>query len=305
MPSLIGAATLDPEDRRTRLLIEWFMLPKRMLIKLDLVEPFERAAQSLAPSPVFETPILLALAIPIFFLVGVGIRWIGAPGVWRAVRAPAGPEHAAWRLLGWGVIAGLAIPCVLRTDPYVDSLQFYLTGLYLMWIFTASALVAFARRRPAPGAIAIALAILVTLPSSVHYLHRRWTEQTRNPRASLTRNELLIAQHLRQSDPETTVILHDRPLAPSLTTIVANRRIVLGWDVRYSAVGGEARLHDVNTFYESAEGDATEAFEILRRYHVTHVIVRVPDDRVHPAVIGRLQLVIDFPDVKLYRVPPA
>ena len=51
VPSLIGAATLDPEDRRTRLLIEWFMLPKRMLIKLDLVEPFERAAQSLAPWP--------------------------------------------------------------------------------------------------------------------------------------------------------------------------------------------------------------------------------------------------------------
>ena len=57
--------------------------------------------------------------------------------------------------------------------------------------------------------------------------------------------------------PETTVILHDRPLAPSLTTIVAGRRIVLGWDVRYSAVGGEDRLRDVNAFFGSSRGNRT------------------------------------------------
>lgn len=304
VPSLIRAAMLDPDDRRTRLLIELLMLPKRMLIKLDLVEAFENVAHRLAPWPAIEALVVLALATPIFFLVGVGVRWVGAPGIWRAVRRNAGPDAAAWRLLGWGVVAGLAIPCVLRTDPYVDSLQFYLTGLYLMWIFTASALVALARTRSIAGSIAIALAIAVTLPSSVHYLHRRWTDQQRPPRASLSRHELVIAEHLRQYDPETTVILHDRPLAPSLMTIVAARRIVLGWDVRYSAVGGEGRLRDVNAFYDSAGGDPDVTFEILRRYHVTHVVVRFPDDEVHPAVLGRLQLVMSFADVKLYRVPP-
>jgi len=306
VPSIVGAATLDPEDRRTRLLFEWFMLPKRMLIKLDLVEPFERTARSIAPWPSLETPLLLAMAVPIFFAVGVGVRWIGAPGVWRAIRGGGGtgPDAPPWRLLGWGVVAGLAIPCVLRTDPYVDSLQFYLTGLYLMWIFTAAALVGWARKWPVARSVAIVLAIAATFPSSLHYLQRRWTDQTRPPRAALTRNELLIAEQLRQSDPEATVVLHDRPLAPSLTTIVAERRIVLGWDVRYSAVGGEGRLRDVNAFFESARGNPADAFEILRRYRVTHVIVRFPDDQVHPDVLAGLSLVMDFPDVKLYRVPP-
>ena len=39
---------------------------------------------------------------------------------------------------------------------------------------------------------------------------------------TLTRNETAIAEHLRSvRHPETTVILHDRPLAPSLTTYLS------------------------------------------------------------------------------------
>jgi len=99
-------------------------------------------------------------------------------------------------------------------------------------------------------------------------------------------------------------VLHDRPLSPSLTTIVAARRIVLGWDVRYSAVGGEERLNDINRFYGSADRDPDAAFETLRRYHVTHVIVREDRDRVHPVVLERLRLLLRLPDVSLYAVPP-
>ena len=148
------------------------------------------------------------------------------------------------------------------------------------------------------------MALAVSLPSSIHYLARKWTDQTRPPRATLTRGEVTIADYLRrETDPETTVILHDRPLAPSLTTIVSERRIVLGWDVRYSAVGGEARLNDVNRFYASSGWDPEAAFEILRRYHVTHVIVRHQSNRVHPAVLARLKPVLEFPEVSLYSVP--
>jgi len=192
---------------------------------------------------------------------------------------------------------------VLTTNPYVDTLQFYITGLYLMWIFTAVALVAFARARPIAGAIAIAAAVALSLPSSLHYLDRKWTDREREPRVGLNRSEVAIAQYLGSTDPETTVILHDRPLTPSLTAIVAARRIVLGWDVRYSAVGGEGRLREVNRFYSSADGDAAAAAEILRRYQITHVIVRSPDDRVHPDILARLKLVLKLPDVALYEVP--
>src|SRR5207244_9179634 len=158
-------------------------------------------------------------------LFGIGIRWLGAAAVWRALRRNTRPDAAAWRLLAWGVVAGVAIPFVVTTDPYVDTLQFYLTSLLLMWIFTAVALVHFARAHPRLGAIAVAAAIAVTLPSSIHYLAWKWTEADRPPRASLSRAEVAVADYLRTCDPEKTVILHDRPLAPSLMTIVAERRI--------------------------------------------------------------------------------
>jgi len=320
VPFLIGAISIDPSDRRSRLVFDVLLLPKRMLIKIDLTKAFADAASRLSPWPSLETPVFLLLATTVFLIVGIGVRWVGAPGVWRAIRghqvvrspakagrherAEAGPDAGAWRLLGWGVVAGIAIPCVLATEPYVDTLQFHLTGLYLMWIFAAAALVAFARRHPRAGGLAIALAIAVALPSSVHYLTRKWNDAEREPRVAMTRNENTIAEFLRQSDPETTVILHDRPLAPSLTTIVAGRRIVLGWDVRYSAVGGEDRLRDVNAFFGSSRGEPDAAFETLRRYHVTHVIVR-DQDSVHPAVLARLKPLVTFPDVTLYAVASA
>ena len=154
------------------------------------------------------------------------------------------------------------------------------------------------------GAVAVAVAIALALPSSTHYLERRWTDRQRPPRVDLSASEIRIAEYLRnKTDPETTVILHDRPLSPSLTTILAERRIVLGWDVTYSAVGGQDRLRDVNRFYSSADGNPDAAFEIARaRYHVTHVIVR-DDDRVHPAVLARLHMLMQFPGAALYSVP--
>ena len=312
LPFVLTIAALDPSDRRSRLLIDFFLLPKRMLIKLDLTQAFADAANRLALLPVLRTPLFLLMATVVFLAVGIGVRWAGAPGVWRAIRGSTGSslsgssdaaDAAAWRLLGWGVVAGIAIPFVLATDPYVDTLQFYLTGLYLMWIFAAVALVTFARAHPRIGGLAIAAAIALTLPSSMHYLARKWTDDERPPKASLSRAEVTIAEYLRTCDPEKTVILHDRPLSPSLMTIVAERRIVLGWDVRYSAVGGEDRLRDVNAFYSSAGGDAGAALDTLRRYHVTHVIVREQADRVHPAVLARLSQVMRFPDVTLYSVP--
>ena len=302
LPFIWGAATLDPGDRRTRLVIDFFLLPKRMLIKLDLTRAFSKAAHRLTPVPSLRVAVVLLAATVVFLLVGIGVRWLGASGVWRAIRAKGGADHAGWRLLAWAVVAGIAIPFVLTTDPYVDTLQFYLAGLYLMWFFAAAALIAFARTRPALGGVAIAAAMILAFPSSGHYLARKWTDQSRPPRVGLTRDELAVAEHLRQSDPDTTVVLHDRPLSPSLTAIVSERRIVLGWDVRYSAVGGEARLQDVNRFYSSADGTPDAALDTLRRYRVTHVIVR-SDDHVHPAVLEKLQLILRFPDVALYGVP--
>ena len=77
---------------------------------------------------------------------------------------------------------------------------------------------------------------------------------------------------------------------------------MLGWDVTYSAVGGHDRLRDVNRFFASADGNAEAALETLGRYSVTHVIVR-EEDRVHPDVLARLHLVMQFPGAALYTAP--
>lgn len=304
VPFMWGAATLDPADRRTRLVIDFFLLPKRMLIKIDLTREFLKAARRLSPVPSLRTAVFLMLATSVFLFVGIGVRWLGVPGLWRAIRARGGGDAAGWRLLAWVVVAGIAVPFVLTTQPYVDTLQFYLAGLYVMWIFAAAALVAFAAKWPRTGALTIAAAIALAFPSSGHYLARKWTDQDRPPRAGLTSAEVAVAEKLRTLDPETTVVLHDRPLSPSLTAILSARRIVLGWDVRYSAVGGEDRLREVNRFYNSAVGSEEAALDVLRHYKVTHVIVRPAEDRVHPAVLSRLKPLLAFPDVVLYAVPP-
>lgn len=297
-PFLLAVSSIPQSDRRSHLVFDPFFLPWKMLVKTDLAPAFSRAADHLAVWPILHSPIYLLLATLVFLPVGIGIRCFGLPGAWRAIRGADGP---AWRVLGWTAVAGLAIPFVIRTEPYVDSLQFYLTGLYVLWIFTGVALTKWARPRGWVGRGVVAALVLAALPSSVHYLSWKWTDATRDPKASLSANEVKIAAYLRTRDAETTVVLHDRPLSPSLMTIIAERRIVLGWDVRYSAVGGEDRLRDVQRFFGSADGNAVAAREMLERYHVTHVIVR-RDDRVHPDVLSSLTLLMQFPDVALYAV---
>jgi hypothetical protein len=304
VPLILDIFTLDPSDRRSQLVVDFFLLPKRMLIKLGVVESVDALAARVIPFDALRTPVILLAATIVFLLVGAGIRWVGAPGVWRAVRGRIDPDAASWRFLGWCVIAGLAIPFVLTTQPYVDTINFYLTGLYVMWIFTALALVRFAQTRGTAGRVAAALAVVLILPSSVHFLARKWHDASRPPRAMLSHGEVNVARYLLSAtDPETTVLLHDRPLAPSLMTVMSERRIVLGWDIRYSAVGGEERLNDVNFFYASADGDPGRAMEILRKYHVTHVLVRREGNRVHPSVIEGLKVLMKSGDVTLYAVP--
>jgi hypothetical protein len=272
-----------------------------MLIKLDLTEAFSRFAEMAMPIGALQRPIFLVAATAMFLAVGPGVRWLGAPRIWRALRDATQPDGSAWRLLAWVVVAGVAIPFVLATDPYNDTLQFYQTGLYVWWIFAAAALSSLARSHRAAGAAAIALTLVVSTPSSVHYLARKWTDNERPALAALTRNELSIADYLKTQDAHSTVILHDRPTAPSLMTVAADRRVVLGWGRGQYAVGSAERARDVDRFFGSVKRSPEETIDILRRYHVTHVVVRPDRDRVHPDVLARLTPVMSFPDVTLYR----
>jgi hypothetical protein len=279
-------------DRRSELRLDYFVLPERMLIKLDLVGLFQTL-----PRPVY-----LVAATALFFAGGLGIRWIGLPRVWRALIGREAPNPAAWRLIAWGVIAGLGIPFVLVTEPYNDTLQFYQVGLYLLWTFTAASLTTLAGGNRVLGAAAIAAAIAVSLPSSLHYLSRKWNDRERPPLSKLARSEMDIAAYLRKQDPHATVVLNDLPLEPSLMAVLSERRIVLAWG-RY-AVGSGERLGDVNAFYGGSR-TLENTLNILRKYHVTPVVVHPARDRVPPEALAKLTLVMGDNETKLYAVPEA
>ena len=278
-------------DRRSELRLDYFVLPERMLIKLDLVQAFQ-------PLP---RPVALLAATALFFIGGLGIRWMGWPRVWRAVRGREANHTGTWRLLGWGVLAGVGIPFVIVTEPYNDTLQFYQVGLYLLWIFTAATLMAMVRRNRALGSAAVALAIAVSLPSSVHYLARKWNDNRRPALAGLTKTEIDIAAYLRTQNPQTTVILNDRPLDPSLLTVLAERRVVLAWG-RY-AIGSGERLREVEAFFGNTR-TLENTLAILGQYNVTHVVVHSDRDRVKPEVLAMLKPVMGDQVVQLYEVPP-
>jgi hypothetical protein len=304
VPLVYEILTLPAADRRSQLVVDWFVLPQRMLIKLDLTDAFQQFAVRTAPVRFLQQPLFLAAATVLFLLAGPGLRWLGAKWIWRALTSRDATGSPAWRLLAWIAVAGVAIPFVLATEPYVDTLQFYQTGLFVWWIFTAAALAAFARSHRATGAAAIALTLLLSTPSSLHYLARKWTDDSRPAIAELSRNEVAVADYLRTQDPEATIVLHDQPRSPSLVAVIANRRVVLGWGRGYYAVGSEQRVRDIDRFFGSARHTSEDALATLKRYGVTHVIVHPDRNRVHRDVIARLTPVMTFADVVLYRTAP-
>ena len=287
-------------ERRSELRLDFFVLPDRMLIKLDLVEVFSSWANRMAPVEALQQPLYLLAATLLFFAGGLGVRWLGLPGVWRGLNGRNTADTATWRLIAWGVVAGVGIPFVIVTEPYNDTLQFYQVGLYLLWIFTAAALASLTRTRRVLGAVAIGIAMLISLPSSLHYLDRKWNDHQRQAISGLTRTEMDIAEYLRGLDAQTTVFLNNRPLEPSLMTVLSERRTVLAWG-RY-AVGSGERLREVEAFYGGTR-TLENTLDILRKHRVTHVVVHAARDRVNPDVLGRLKSVMGDGDVTLYEVP--
>jgi hypothetical protein len=279
--------------------IDFFLLPERMLLKLGIGDAMSGFVDRWAPAGL-HTPVLLTIATTLFLAGGLAIRWIGIPGVWRAIRNRGDRSGSSWRLLAWTAAAGILVPFVLATDPYQDTLQFYQTGLYMLWIFTGVALASFAHTRGRPGAMVAALLVLISIPSSIHYLVRKWTDDRRPPRAVLERGGAEIARYLQHTDPEQTVVLHDQPLEPSLLHIVSARRVVLAWGHPNYAPGSGDRAHDVERFFHPDGNDPAPALETLGRYAVTHVVVR-DGSRVHPDVIAALEPVLQVRGATLYR----
>jgi hypothetical protein len=299
-PFLYQVASLYSESR-SHLKIDFFLLQRTMLDKLALSARVHAAVARVAESGSLHTALVLAIATILFFAGGLGVRWAGVARVVRAAD-PRSTERPVWRLLAWTAIAGVLIPFVIVTQPYHDTLQFYQTGLYVLWIFASAAIIDWGRGRTVRTAALVAIAIAAAIPSSIHYLIEKHGDGPNHPRVQLTRSELAVADYLRTTDPERTVVLHDRPLEPSLMVINGERRAVLAWAPYVT--GSEVRRIEVDRFFASAAREPKIAVDILQQYHVTHVVVRPDRDRVNASVLAGLKPVLTFPDVVLYEVPP-
>jgi hypothetical protein len=86
-----------------------------------------------------------------------------------------------------------------------------------------------------------------------------------------------------------------------LITVLSKQRSVLAWS-RYVRNSGD-RQREIERFFDSASGDPTRDWEILRKHGVTHVIEARGADRIHPQVLDRLALIIQTPSLTLYAVP--
>jgi hypothetical protein len=230
-------------------------------------------------------------------VLSLGFRLVGLPALWRALRHPWG-QDPIWALLGWTIVAALAAASFIVSVPYHETTQIHQFALFLLAVF-AGHQVAAIRLRPIRLAAA-ALTIGLAVPSTAHYVERKWHADT-PPFADITHDERSVAALLGRTHPEETLVLHNRPTRPTLIGVLAERRSVLAWAdyVRNSRERREA----VDRFLGSAGTTATESAAILREHEPTHVIEYPQRDHIHPEIRAQLQPVFSSPSIVLYRVP--
>jgi hypothetical protein len=293
-PLLYRTVTLF-DDSQVTFRPAFFPIPLVMAERIGLREWFLERASALGLSGDGQVAIASLLAAPLFLAGSLGFRMAGLRELWRCLRRP-GQHDPIWRVLAWTAVAALGASTVIASVPYHETTQIHQFALFVLVVFVGRRLGAWA-----PGGartIATVLVIAVAVPCTLQYLHRKWNDRQR-PLVEASQAEVLLAAQLRRTDPERTILLHDRPNDPTLLGILAERRSVIAWAgyVR----GGQPRRDDVEAFFRGA--DMPRALEILRAYGPTHVVEYTDRDRIDPGVLARLDLVVRQGNVAVYRVP--
>jgi hypothetical protein len=291
----LGRIALLYDDAQVTFRPALFTLPLRTLDRLEMESVPVTVAAAFGATGWWQLAIVGLLGTPLFLIGGLGFRLFGLPGVWRALRHPT-QERAIVRVIAWAIVGALAIPFVIMSVPYHETIQIHQFALFLLPIFVARAV--FLRSR---ATLLTVLMVALAIPSTVHFLHLKWTDSER-PYLSVTTAEQSIVEALRRSDPQRTLILHSRPSEGDLIAILAGRRSVLSWS-RYVR-GSEERRREVDRFFRSDGQSPDEALAVLARYTPTHVIEDRSRDRLHPGIRARLRVVVRTPIRVLYAVLP-
>ena len=293
------------ENRGALVAIQYLSLVRRVLVKTQATDALERGVHAIVGAdPNYR--VLLTVASILFLIGGLGARCLG---VWPVLQAAiARRSMRRWTILAWIVILGIAAPFVVSIAPFPNSIQTYEFGLFALWPFTA--LIVWPEGAAVTGRRLLATALLVAcaIPATAHYAWATHMASSGPALTGLSSADFRIVRNLRTTDPSRTMILHDAPLYPSLYGVESERRVVLAWS---SYVSGDenpevdALSAEIAAFFGSPTTAGSQNTSLLKRYGVTHVIVRAAADRVHPAVLSQLKLVTGTPEVQLYEVPSA
>ena len=294
-PFLYRVVTLY-DDAQVTFAPAFFPIPLVMAGRVGLLYSFLGPAGTLGFRGAAQSGAAGVLATPLFLASTLGFRMIGLLAFWSCLRHPSRHEPI-WRVLAWTIVILWLTSTFIVSVPYHETVQVHQLALFLMAIFASQGVMDLRHPRARVAAAIIALAFAV--PSTVQYLHRKWDDPSRPPMAVTEPGEQSVAALLRDTDPERTILLHDRPNDPTLLGILSERRSVLAWAgyVR----GHEERQGDVEAFFASP--DTARASDILRKYHPTHVVEYLDRDHINPQVRDQLQLVLRKGNVALYRVP--
>jgi hypothetical protein len=239
-------------------------------------------------------------------LASLGLRLLGLPRAFRALRdpAPAVAAFAGLALSGWPI--GLLFrvrPLDYRgfRPPYNEAWYFIEQSAPLLWVFTAAAAGAWALPR-GQRIVAAALGAALCLPSSVQFvLSKRRVPAIAVPPAIVRAMDLLKAV----SHPGDVVLMRPEPKRfPPPPMVLAGRRVPFTRYIPYLyqvAPRGALleRLELVRRFFKTT--DAAEARSVAATLGARYVCL-MGDDAVAFPEAGALRPLVEEPNVRLYEI---
>lgn len=231
--------------------------PPRVVVGVFTPTDEARAAFGLPPAAGLRH-VLSGLA---WLCLSLGLRVVGLPGAWRALRGPglAGAGAGAMALVGWPLATFLSV----RVDPGHDESFYFLqaSGLVL-WLFGAAALVAPAPRR---WALSVAVSLTALVPAAEFVARKAAQPPERVAAASVRAMRALRAA----SAPGDVVLTRPRVERVPLPVVLAGRRVVLadyiGYWQQFTTLEAVAeRREGLRAFFRST--DPGEARRLAARF---------------------------------------
>lgn len=191
-----------------------------------------------------------------WIVLSMGLRAVGLPGAWRALRGEGGARAVAGALALWGW--PLALVVSIRADPDVDESFYFLqaSGLVL-WLFAAPVLASLARFSVA---LATAAGVVALLPAA-EFVARKAVQRPEVVPAPAVR---AMAALRTASCPGDVVVSRVRVAKVPLPVVLAGRRVALadyiGYWRQFTTLDAlEARRATVKEFFQARDRVAAEA----------------------------------------------